>query len=796
MEDLQIQDQGVDSSAPQQSHLAHHQQASLKPDSLKSVGSEEPLPRFSGHRGSISTTTTDSTGSSPITGTLHRAASNFEDSPGTSPDNPAILGVPRLHESGSKQDLRFSPTAPPNKKPRNLKNLALNTSKTFPLGKALLTGTTPFEASGDAMASPTPLSTGFNRPTPKPRRNPSLSLSIQTPLVETFSSQIPFSQVPPTPSLTRPTNFRSFQSSPSLPTLLTSPDDTRERKVSTTGGFLPLPIQEDDRSYDVPESREQVPDAYPDGPICVYDPHIDLYLEPTAAEARKYDVIFNVASEVLNPFSTQSDAQVPSKSLHTAAEELRTDPTHSQTDKLGQPEYIHIPWEHNTDIVPDLHELVKVVDDRVQNGKRVLVHCQCGVSRSASLVVAYGIYKNPAITVQQAYDAVKQKSRWIGPNMNLIMQLQEFRSGLIKTSLNGNGNTKTSSRVLHSRQATENNSLDLGEPQIPQTAPLPELNNKHIPPQILTQHTEQISPGPSSAPSGTSWQSMLEQAPPVPRPQSFVSSGSSTPTTDAIPAAPSSMHYVEQLQKQTSQQSSPQRKLKSLIPIHLDLPATNPAHQALETPRSREFAMTSTKPSDLDETFGITSPRTDTFPTVLAADEPLMSPRSEEFAMAPVVPRELDDTVTLGLTSPRTESFFELPHRFSVPSPPRPSMQRPIALQPTSTHADAQAIAELRARMGFTNNRLTMDLQQTKEASTMPTATDTTTAAMNQFHDNAAAPEMDFADGLMSPRAVEFTANPIREALAAAIPETTVTDPRSPPVRGANPITQNIDDVL
>ena len=786
MEDLQIQDQGVDSSTPQQPHLAYHQQPSLKPDSLKSVGSEEPLPRFSGHRGSISTTTTDSTGSSPITGTLHRATSSFEDSPGTSPDNPAILGIPRIHESGSKQDLRFSPTAPPTKKPRNLKNLALNTSKTFPLGKALLTSTTPFEIGQDAMASPTPLSTGFNRPAPKARRNPSLSLSIQTPLGEMFSSQIPFSQVPPTPSLARPTNFRSFQSSPALPTLLTSSVDDLGRDA-VTGGFGSPPIQEDDKSYDVPESREQVPDAYPDGPICVYDPHIDLYLEPTAAEASEYDVIFNVASEVLNPFSTQSDAQIPSKSLHTAAEELRIDTLHSQVSKSGEPEYIHIPWEHNTDIVPDLHELVKVLDDRVQNGKRVLVHCQCGVSRSASLVVAYGIYKNPAITVQQAYDAVKQKSRWIGPNMNLIMQLQEFRSGLIKTSLNGNGNTKTSSRVLHSRQATENNSLDMGEPQIPQTAPLPQVNNKHIPPQISTQHREQVSPGPSSAPSGTSWQSMLEQAPPVPRPQSLVSNGSSTPTTDGTTTAPSSMQYVEQLQKQSSQQSSPQRKLKSLIPIHLDLSASAPAHQALETPRSREFAMTSTKPSDLDETFGITSPRTDTFPTVLTTDEPLMSPRSEEFAMAPVVPPELDDTVTLGLTSPRTDSFFELPHRFGIPSPPRPSMQRPIALEPSSTPADVQAIAELRARMGFTNNRLTMDSQQMKEVPTISTVADA---------DTATASDMDFADGLMSPRAVEFTANPMREALAAVIPETAMTDPRSPPVRGANPITKNIDNVL
>lgn len=73
---------------------------------------------------------------------------------------------------------------------------------------------------------------------------------------------------------------------------------------------------------------------------------------------------------------------------------------------------------------------------------------------------------------------------------------------------------------------------------------------------------------------------------------------------------------------------------------------------------------------------------------------------------------------------------------------------------------------------------------------------DTAAAATKQSYNNAPLPDMDFADGLMSPRAVEFTANPMREALAAAIPETTVADPRSPPVRGANPITQNIDNVL
>ncbi|KAF2773165.1 DSPc-domain-containing protein, partial [Teratosphaeria nubilosa] len=149
---------------------------------------------------------------------------------------------------------------------------------------------------------------------------------------------------------------------------------------------------------------EEKPEAYPDGPICVYEPYIDLYLEPTAEQCRKYDVVMNVANEVRNPLLQ-----------------------HTQN---SEPEYIHIKWEHNSDIVPDLLRLCKLLDEKVKQSKRVLVHCQCGVSRSASLVVAYGLYKDPDMSVQEAYDAIKKRSKWIGPNMNLIMQLQEFRTSL------------------------------------------------------------------------------------------------------------------------------------------------------------------------------------------------------------------------------------------------------------------------------------------------------------------------------------------------------------------------------
>ncbi|KEQ95772.1 hypothetical protein AUEXF2481DRAFT_65200, partial [Aureobasidium subglaciale EXF-2481] len=227
----------------------------------------------------------------------------------------------------------------------------------------------------------------------------------------------------------------------------------------------PLKTNDSDQNFDIPQSKEEKPEAYPDGPICVYGRYLDLYLEPTAEQASQYDVILNVASEVRNPFDSEtfqpsgpelrldggggiqyapkrnfltSQTAFGRENLSPVYESSPTTPKaspfsrditsapQSKEPSKSEPEYIHIPWEHNTDIVPDLIRLVKVIDERVQLGKRVLIHCQCGVSRSATLVVAYVLYKNPLMSVQEAYDDVKKRSRWIGPNMNLIMQLQEF----------------------------------------------------------------------------------------------------------------------------------------------------------------------------------------------------------------------------------------------------------------------------------------------------------------------------------------------------------------------------------
>lgn len=330
--------------------------------------------------------------------------------------------------------------------------------------------------------------------------------------------------------------------------------------------------EDQEPNFDIPQSREEKPAAYPNGPICIYEAGVYLYFEPTVEQATTFDVIINVASEVKDPFlssapETQKDLDArridgpPAENVDFTTLAQQRQPASFGTEKSSTsktapvmkispprtivldgkahitPEYIHVPWEHNTDIVPDLYRLVKMMDDHLKHGKRVLIHCQCGVSRSASLIVAYGLYKNPQMSVQEAYDKAKKRSKWIGPNMNLIMQLQEFRNGLLRQndsrSYHNQGYARRSAGLPTTRSTNGNgySPFDRNAPsgsRTPQTAPLPPDSDISLQ-RASTGNMMAISPGPLSAPTGLftpgfrrSWDSSNTR---------FDLSSESTPTT-------------------------------------------------------------------------------------------------------------------------------------------------------------------------------------------------------------------------------------------------------------------------
>lgn len=65
------------------------------------------------------------------------------------------------------------------------------------------------------------------------------------------------------------------------------------------------------------------------------------------------------------------------------------------------------------------------IDEGLRKGN-VLVHCHFGVSRSATIVIAYLMSKYK-MTFEQAYVYVRQRRRFINPNTGFVSQLREYQ---------------------------------------------------------------------------------------------------------------------------------------------------------------------------------------------------------------------------------------------------------------------------------------------------------------------------------------------------------------------------------
>jgi predicted protein tyrosine phosphatase len=77
----------------------------------------------------------------------------------------------------------------------------------------------------------------------------------------------------------------------------------------------------------------------------------------------------------------------------------------------------------NASILPHLSGVLKFLD--LSTGK-VLIHCEAGVSRSASLAIACVMHMKPEFPMEQAYDTVKAARSIIGPEPEFLFQIEEF----------------------------------------------------------------------------------------------------------------------------------------------------------------------------------------------------------------------------------------------------------------------------------------------------------------------------------------------------------------------------------
>eukprot|EP01127_Copromyxa_protea_P016205 TRINITY_DN477_c0_g1_i1.p1 TRINITY_DN477_c0_g1~~TRINITY_DN477_c0_g1_i1.p1 ORF type:complete len:134 (-),score=18.66 TRINITY_DN477_c0_g1_i1:32-433(-) len=87
----------------------------------------------------------------------------------------------------------------------------------------------------------------------------------------------------------------------------------------------------------------------------------------------------------------------------------------------------------DTPLLTEMDKIFAVFLKAVREGSGVLIHCQAGISRSASFVIAY-LMKHHSMTLREAYFLVKEKKPDIQPNKGFMAQLVDYELSLFSQS--------------------------------------------------------------------------------------------------------------------------------------------------------------------------------------------------------------------------------------------------------------------------------------------------------------------------------------------------------------------------
>jgi dual specificity protein phosphatase 1B len=80
-------------------------------------------------------------------------------------------------------------------------------------------------------------------------------------------------------------------------------------------------------------------------------------------------------------------------------------------------------------------ECADFIDNAVNDGKKVLIHCKCGVSRSSTLTAAY-LIKKKNYSTDGAIDTIKKSRDCIRPNTGFEDKLRNYEKKIKKQSEN------------------------------------------------------------------------------------------------------------------------------------------------------------------------------------------------------------------------------------------------------------------------------------------------------------------------------------------------------------------------
>lgn len=106
---------------------------------------------------------------------------------------------------------------------------------------------------------------------------------------------------------------------------------------------------------------------------------------------------------------------------------LNASNTCPKPDFIPESHFLRVPVSDSfcEKILPWLDRSVDFIEKAKASNARVLVHCLAGISRSATIAIAY-IMKRMDMSLDEAYRFVKEKRPTISPNFNFLGQLLDF----------------------------------------------------------------------------------------------------------------------------------------------------------------------------------------------------------------------------------------------------------------------------------------------------------------------------------------------------------------------------------
>ncbi|KAF2979776.1 hypothetical protein EK904_012800 [Melospiza melodia maxima] len=134
---------------------------------------------------------------------------------------------------------------------------------------------------------------------------------------------------------------------------------------------------------------------------------------------------------------------------------LNASNTCPKPDFIPESHFLRVPVNDSfcEKILPWLDKSVDFIEKAKASNGHVLVHCLAGISRSATIAIAY-IMKRMDMSLDEAYRFVKEKRPTISPNFNFLGQLLDFEKKL-KNQSGQPGPISTKLKLLHLEKSSE-----------------------------------------------------------------------------------------------------------------------------------------------------------------------------------------------------------------------------------------------------------------------------------------------------------------------------------------------------